>query len=83
MQEPVSGGQPVIQGVGGAIEGADHVDTATGRLPISPDNAVYKAELRQLFQECQVAGSRVGHPPEVPVTDEASFRQDSTLYATW
>ena len=52
-------------------------------LPISPDNAVYKAELRQLFQECQVAGSRVGHPPEVPVTDEASFRQDSTLYATW
>jgi len=39
MQEPVSGGQPVIQGVGGAIEGADHVDTATGRLPISPDIA--------------------------------------------
>ena len=43
MQEPVSGGQPVIQGVGGAIEGADHVDTATGRLPISPDIAPQEA----------------------------------------
>ncbi len=52
-------------------------------LPISPDNAVSKAESRQLFQECQVAGSRVGHPPEVPLTDEASFRQDSIWCATW